>query len=106
MHSRKAANRKSSANLDSMLERIRAFNVAAGGGVQIRRQSRGFSLFREDNGRPIARLRPTGKGDSVEVKWWSYRDKWDQIGDCGAMLMSLDEALDYISRDPVGVFWG
>ncbi len=61
---------------DRFLERIEAFSKAKGGGVLIRKANRGYSLFREDNGRPVARLRPTGKGDSVEVMWWSHRDKW------------------------------
>ena len=103
---RKAAKRKSAVNLDSILERIVAFNEAARGGVQIQRQSRGISLYREDNGRPIARLRPFGEGDRVEVLWWSHRGKWEQIGDMGPMVMSLDEALKYIARNPIGVFWG
>jgi hypothetical protein len=37
--------------------------------------------------------------------WWSHRDKWDQIGDFGPMVMSLDKALDYVAKDPIGVFW-
>jgi hypothetical protein len=102
---RKAPKQKSFVNLDSIFERIVAFNESAGGGVRIQRQSNGVSLYREDNGRPIARLRPFGEGDSVEVLWWSHRGKWEQIGDLGPMVMSLDEALDYISKDSVGVFW-
>ena len=58
----------------------------------IRKQSRGYSLFREDTGEPVARLRPTGKKNEVEVMWWSHRDKWDHIGDFGPMAMALDEA--------------
>jgi hypothetical protein len=103
---RKAVKRKSAVNLDSILERIAAFNEAAGGGVRIQRQSNGISLYREDNGRPIARLRPFGEGDRVEVLWWSHRGKWEQIGDMGPVVMSLEEALSYISRDSIGVFWG
>ena len=102
---RKEAKKKSSAKPDPMLERIMAFSEAKGGRVLIQKQSKGYSLFREDNSRPVARLRPTGKGDLVEVMWWSHRDKWDQIGDFGPMVMSLDEALDYIARDPMGIFW-
>ena len=102
----KAAKRESSAKLDSILERIIAFNAAAGGGIHVQRQSNGYSLYRADNGRPIARLRPTGKGERVEVLWWSHRDKWERFGDLGPMVMSLDEALDFISKDPMGVFWG
>jgi hypothetical protein len=90
---------------DEILDRIEAFNQAKGGGVIIQRAAKGFSLFREDNGKPIARLRPTGKGDQVEVMWWSHRDKWEQIGDFGPMLMSLDEALMYIARNTLGCFW-
>ena len=90
---------------DELLARIEAFNQAKGDGVIIQRAAKGYSLFREDNGKPIARLRPTGKGDQVEVMWWSHRDKWEQIGDFGPMLMSLEEALMYIANDPMGCFW-
>jgi hypothetical protein len=90
---------------DPVLGRIEAYNKAKGGGVVIRKQSKGYSLFREDTGQPIARLRPTGKGNQVEVMWWSHREKWDEIGDFGPMTMLLDEALDYIARDPMGIFW-
>jgi hypothetical protein len=91
---------------DNILARIEAFNQEQGGGVIIRKAARGYSLFREDNGRPVARLRPTGKGDSVEIMWWSHRDKWEQIGDFGPFVMPLDEALKYVARDPMGCFWG
>ena len=90
---------------DPMLERIEAFNKHRGGGVVIRKAGKGYSLFRADTGEPVAQLRPTGTGDKVEVMWWSWRDKWDQIGDFGPMVMPLDEALKYVSRDPMGIFW-
>jgi len=88
-----------------ILARIEAFNEAKGGSVLIRKAVRGYSLFRADNGRPVAHLRPTGKGDSVEVMWWSHRDRWDQIGDLGPMVMPLDEALEYVVKDPMGCCW-
>ena len=106
MSPRKAARNKPSPKSDAILDRIMAFNEAKGGGVLIEKRSHGYSLFREDNGRPIARLRPSGKDDLVEVLWWSYRDKWEQIGDMGPLMMPLEEALIYLSKDPVGVFWG
>jgi Protein of unknown function (DUF3024) len=90
---------------DDLLARIEAFNEAKGGGVVIRKAARGFSLYSKDTGRPIARLRPTGKGDQVEVMWWSHRDRWDQIGDFGPMVMPLDEALQFVAKDPMGCFW-
>ena len=88
-----------------LFDRIVAFNEARGGGVRIEKRSKGYSLFREDNGRPIARLRPSGQADVVEILWWSHRDQWEQIGDFGPMTMSLEEALNYISKDPMGIFW-
>lgn len=93
------------AKADPILARIIAFDKNRGGGVEVRKASRGYSLFREDNGRPVARLRPTGEGDCVEIMWWSYRDKWEQIGDFGPMIKPLDEALDYVAKDPWGCFW-
>ena len=90
---------------DVFWQRIEAFNESRGGGVIIQRAAKGYSLFREDSGRPVARLRLTGKDDQVEILWWSHRDKWDQIGDFGPMVMPLDEALDYIAKDPMGCFW-
>jgi hypothetical protein len=32
-------------------------------------------VFRESSVRPVARFRPTGAGDAVEVKWWSHRER-------------------------------
>jgi len=90
---------------DDILARIEALNEAKGGGVVIQKAAKGYSLYRADNGRPVARLRPTGKGNRVEVMWWSHRDKWDQIGDFGPMNKPLDEALAYIAKDPMGCFW-
>ncbi len=90
---------------DEMLARIEAFNEKQGGGVLIRKAAKGYSLFRADNGKPVARLRPTGKGDLVEVMWWSHRDKWEQIGDFRPLTMSLDKALSFIARNELGHFW-
>ena len=45
-----------------------------------------------------------GKGDQVEVMWWSRRDKWDSMGDF-RLLLPLEEALGYVARDPMGRFW-
>ena len=52
---------------DVMLARIEAFNEAEGGGVEIRKAAKGYSLFRQDTGRPIARLRLSAKG----IRWRS-----------------------------------
>ena len=93
------------AKVDSILDRILAFDQKKGGGIAVRKAGRGYSLFREDDGRHAARLRPTGDGDRVEVMWWSHRGKWQQVGCLGPMVMSVNEALDYIAKDPCGFFW-
>ena len=88
--------------LDPILERIETFNSSKGGGVIIERTRGGYSLFSERSGMPIARLRPTGKGDKVEVLWWS-RDRWQSVGDFGGVILPLDEALEYVASN--SIFW-
>jgi len=39
------------------------------------------------------------------VKWWSHRDRWDDIGDFGPLVLPLDQALTYLAEDPMGCFW-
>jgi hypothetical protein len=91
--------------VDIFLERINAFNQANGGGVIIKCRRGGYSLFEEDSGSPVARLRPSGNGDEVEILWWSHRYKWESIGDFGGVILPLSEALEYIAEDPCGCFW-
>ena len=50
-------NRSMTGKNDEILKRIEVFNKAHGGGVVIQKAARGYSLFREENGKPIARLR-------------------------------------------------
>lgn len=90
---------------DPILKRIEAFNEANGGGVIIRRDKGGYFLFLEGDGSRVARLRPTGNADEVEILWWSHRDRWEAIGDFGRVILPLDEALEYIADDPLGCFW-
>jgi hypothetical protein len=91
--------------LDITQGRIEAYNEAQGGGVVVRKDAHGYSLFREDTGTPVARLRPVQPTGLMEVLWWSWRDRWDSIGDFGGVHLPLDKALDYIAEDPEGCFW-
>jgi len=50
----------------------------------------------------VARLRPTGQADSVQVLWWR-REAWDNPGPFGREVMRLDDALELIARE--GFFW-
>ena len=87
---------------DPILQRIQAFDHGRGGGVAVQRVNRGYSLSSAATGAPIARLRPTGQDDAVEVLWWR-RGRWAAIGDFGGVILPLDQALDYIANEPL--FW-
>jgi hypothetical protein len=97
-----AGGRRAMSGADAMLERIQAFNRARGGGVVIEKAARGYSLRSECSGAPIARLRPTGDGDKVQVLWWNG-ERWGASGPFGIVTMPLDGALDYIASEPA--FW-
>ncbi len=87
---------------DPVRERIEAFNQARGGGVLVHKVGRGYSLLSERTGAPIARLRPTGDADKVQVLWWNG-ECWGASGPFGIAIMPLNEALDYIASEPA--FW-
>jgi len=87
---------------DPMRERIEAFNQVRGGGVVVLKTGRGYSLTSERTGAPLARLKPTGDADTVQVLWWNGQ-RWNAPGPFGIATMSLDAALDYIASEPH--FW-
>ena len=91
--------------LDLTLRRIEIFNAANGGGVIVRKVGQGYSLFREDNGFPVARLKPQKATGLMEVLWWSQRGRWDRLGDSDGLKLPLEEALEYIAEDPMDCFW-
>jgi hypothetical protein len=92
--------------LDFVQSRIEAFNEEQGGGVAVRKDAHGYTLFRQDTGTPIARLRPRGTGDRFEVLYWSpFRERWRPVGHFGGMVLSLLDALEFIANDPMDCFW-
>jgi hypothetical protein len=63
-------------------------------------------LIREDTGVPVARLRPRQLEGKFEILSWSKSsERWQRVGEWGITASSLDEALDFISRDPYDCFW-
>jgi hypothetical protein len=64
----------------------------------------GLSIYTNNRKTPIARFVPCGNRGSVEVMWYSHRDKWDHIGDFDGVTMSLEEALEYVVTDAPGCF--
>jgi hypothetical protein len=87
---------------DALLERIEAFPYTGRGGVVARKLASGYSLFSARTGAPIARLRPTGEADKVQVLWWNG-ERWGASGPFGILTMPLDNALDYLATEPA--FW-
>jgi len=103
---RSAGDRGRAVVIDFIQGRIEAFNQAQGGGVSVRKDRGGYSLIREDTGTPVARLRPQDVEGKFEILCWSRsRERWQRVGEWGITMSSLDEALDFISRDPYDCFW-
>src|SRR4029077_3762327 len=90
--------------LDFVQSQIEAFNQVHGGGVFVRKDSRGYTLIREDDGMPVARLRAKSQGRFEILYWNSYHDRWRPVGSFGRAL-SLDDALEFIADDPMECFW-
>src|SRR3954470_13116505 len=89
------------AGVDAMRERIAAPPWPRGG-VAVTRANRGYTLYSRRTGGPVARLRPTGKADNVQVLWWC-REAWATPGDFGPLILPLDKALDFVATE--GFFW-
>src|SRR5215210_6247506 len=89
------------AGADAMRERIAAHPWPRGG-IEVIRANRGYTLYSRRTGGPVARLRPTGKADNVQVLWWR-REAWATPGDFGPLTLPLDEALEFVATE--GFFW-
>ena len=89
------------AGTDAMRQRSAAFPWPRGG-VDVVRANRGYTLHSRRTGGQIARLRPTGKADDVQVLWWR-REAWATPGDFGPVIMPLDETLQFVATG--SFFW-
>ena len=88
---------------DEMRARIEAYPwPSRRGGVEVARANKGYTLYSRRTGGPVARLRPTGQDDKVQVLWWR-REAWGNPGPFGPEVMPLDDALDFVARE--GFFW-
>ena len=86
---------------DELRDRIAAFTFPRGG-VEVVRANRGYTLYSRRTGGPVARLRPTGQDDKVQVLWWRC-EAWAAPGDFGPVVMPLDQALEFVATK--GFFW-
>jgi hypothetical protein len=92
--------------LDFVKCRIEAFNRAQGGGVAVTKDDGGYILTSDDTKVPIAKLRPKGKRGEFEVLYWNRETlRWRMVSLFGGSVFSLDEALEFISNDPMECFW-
>jgi hypothetical protein len=88
---------------DPIIQRIESFQCRRGQLVAERR-NRGYTLYRASAGTPIARLRPTGQNDRVEVLYWSlWKERWTSAGPFGRTILTIDDALRFIASEDI--FW-
>ena len=88
---------------DDLIDRIERFNDSRGGGVVVEHRRGGYTLLLEATGAPIARLKPVGENDHMRVLYWSHRDRWADAAPLGGIILPLDNALEFIAKEPV--FW-
>ena len=60
---------------DDIALRIEAFDEANGGGVGWYKDKGAYHLYLLATEAPIARLKPTSRGDEVRITYWSHRRK-------------------------------
>ena len=91
---------------DPCLARIEAFNKSKGGGVTVTTRVRGgYNLYLTATPAPTARRQPKGPGDTMRVRYWSYRQRWQDVGDMGGLVLPLDQALDEIAKNEIFSTW-
>jgi hypothetical protein len=86
---------------DTLHDRIAAYPFPRGG-VEVVRANRGYTLYSRRTEGPVARLRPTGQDDKVQVMWWRGT-AWAAPGDFGPLVMPLNQALEFIATQ--SFFW-
>jgi hypothetical protein len=88
---------------DDILRRIERFPFRRAP-VAAQRRNRGYTLVHAHTGDPIARLRPTGRDEDVELLYWSsWKQRWAPFGPFGRTVVPLDEALRVIAY--AAIFW-
>jgi hypothetical protein len=88
---------------DPIIQRIESFRCRRGR-LFAERRTRGYTIYRAGSGAPVARLRPIGQNDRVEVLYWSlWKERWTNAGPFGRTVLSLDEALRFIASEDI--FW-
>ena len=88
---------------DEIIRRIERFPFRRAP-VAAERRNKGYTLLHAETGAPIARLRPIGRDDQMEILYWSsWKQHWAAVGPFGRTVAPLDEALRIIAFEPI--FW-
>jgi Protein of unknown function (DUF3024) len=92
--------------LDFVKCRIETFNRQQGGGVSVAKDDSSYILTVEGTGVPVAKIRRKGKRGDFQVLYWNRESqRWRLVSLFGGSVFSLDEALEFISNDPMECFW-
>jgi len=72
----------------------------------LERRNRGFTLIHAETVVPIARLRPIGRDDLVDILYWSlWKERWAPFGpfgrtaDAGRKLVETHAAANAVTAD-------
>jgi hypothetical protein len=88
---------------DPIIQRIESFRCRRAQ-LAAERRNQGYTLYRAGSGAPVARLRPTGENDRVEVLYGSlWRERWASAGPFGRTILPIDDALRFIASEDI--FW-
>jgi hypothetical protein len=88
---------------DAIIQHVERFSCPRGA-LLAERRNRGYTLYHEASGAPVARLRPTGCNDSLEVLYWSaWKERWRSTGPFGRTVLPIQEALQFIAQEDI--FW-
>ena len=88
---------------DDIIHLIENFDFDAGH-VAVERRNRGFTLIHAETGVPIARLRPIGRDDLVEILYWSlWKERWTPFGPFGRTALPVERAVRVIAE--ASIFW-
>ena len=88
---------------DDIIRLIENFKFDAGP-VAVERRNRGFTLIHAETGVPIARLRPIGRDDLVDILYWSLsKERWVPFGPFGRMAARVEQAASIIAE--AAIFW-
>ena len=88
---------------DAIIQQIEQYRCSRGA-FHAEHRNRGYTIYDEESGAPVARLRPTGHEGRFEVLYWSlWKERWATTGPFGRTVLPLDDALQFIAQEDI--FW-